>query len=82
MRHVLRAAGTTGVFPVTGTIDGDTFKFTATGTIPESACSVHVTGALVLNASGTRLNGPQTHTTCQGVAIGTLTGHSSLTRGI
>jgi hypothetical protein len=69
----LRVTGTIGVFPLTGTVDGDAFNYTATGTIPETACSVLVTGALALNAAGTRLSGPQTHTTCQGVAIGTLT---------
>ena len=58
--------------PITeGRIDGSLFTYSAVLVVP--GCELRANAELTVDASGTRLEGSQTQSTCEGTAVGQLT---------
>lgn len=55
---------------ITGRIDGRRLTYSAVTSLGPSGCEVRVDADLTLNPSGTRMEGAQTQSTCEGTAVG------------
>lgn len=60
-------------FPLSGTVTGASFIYAVAGRL-EPNCAVSVSAETTFDATGARFSGSQTQSTCEGTAVGQVTG--------